>query len=140
MIYALCSMLLRIVHVFRRADTQPKQDARDIFTGTVEAAPLVNESLGENVLLTLVRFTTGGRTKWHRHAFEQGLVIVEGKGIVATEEAEHVVEPGDVVYVPANEKHWHGGTETTSMAHIAINQYGETTVLEPVEQVRTKDY
>jgi len=46
------------------------------------------------------------------------------------------VEPGDVVLIPAGEKHWHGGTETTAMAHISIGTPGETTVLEAVESIR----
>ena len=58
---------------------------------------------------------------------------------MATEEAEHVVESGDVVFVPADEKHWHGGTERSGMAHISITQPGETTVLEAVERIRTTD-
>ncbi|HWC28984.1 MAG TPA: cupin domain-containing protein [Dehalococcoidia bacterium] len=123
--------------VHYHAEAQPQQESRDIFVGTVHSQPLVAEPTSERIILTLVSFSPGGRTKWHRHSFEQGLVIVEGKGIVATEEAEHVVTPGDVVYVPANEKHWHGGSMTTAMAHIAINQPGETTVLEPSE-VRTQ--
>ena len=125
------------MQVFRHADAQPEEDNREIFTGAVHTQPLVTESLGERVLLTLVRFSAGGRTKWHRHSFEQGLVIVEGRGIVANEADEHLVTPGDVVYVPADEKHWHGGTETTAMAHIAISQRGETTVLEAVERIQT---
>jgi quercetin dioxygenase-like cupin family protein len=125
------------MQVHHHANAHPELESRDIFIGTVHSQPIVPESVSERIILTLVSFSAGGRTKWHRHSFEQGLAIIEGKGIVATEEAEHVVVPGDVVYVPANEKHWHGGSMTTSMAHIAINQPGETTVLEPSE-VRTR--
>ena len=144
MSYVLCTMsyLLRyalVMRVHHHAAAHPEADGRDIFSGTVRTQPLVGEGEGEHVFLTLVSFSAGARTKWHRHSFEQGLVIVEGKGIVATEAAEHVVLPGDVVYVPAAEKHWHGATETTPMAHIAINQAGETTVLQPVERILTQN-
>ena len=91
------------------------------------------------VSLNLVKCLPGGRSKWHTHTFEQGMVVTEGKGIVATEEAEYVVESGDVVIVPENEKHWHGGTDTTGMTHIVINGSGTTTVIGPVEVVRTRD-
>jgi quercetin dioxygenase-like cupin family protein len=30
------------------------------------------------------------------------------------------IRPGDVVWFPAGEKHWHGATPTTAMTHIAI--------------------
>jgi quercetin dioxygenase-like cupin family protein len=126
------------MQVHHHSEAQPQPDAREIFTGTVRTLPIVGEGGGERLILSLVSFSAGGRTRWHRHSFEQGLVIIEGRGIVATEAAEQIVLPGDVVYVPANEKHWHGGTGTTAMAHIAINQRGETTVLEPVERIRSE--
>ena len=131
--------MLYTMHVFHRKDAELSRQTRDIFTGEVNMAPIVEDGKGERLIMNLVSFSPGARTKWHRHTFEQGLVIVEGKGIVATEEQENVVVPGDVVYVQPNEKHWHGGTESTGMAHIAINQQGETTVLEPVEHIRTPD-
>jgi quercetin dioxygenase-like cupin family protein len=30
------------------------------------------------------------------------------------------VRPGDVIWFPPGEKHWHGAAATTAMAHIAI--------------------
>jgi quercetin dioxygenase-like cupin family protein len=58
---------------------------------------------------------------------------------VATEEQENVVEPGDFVLVPEGEKHWHGGTETSGMAHISIGQPGgQTTPLEAVDKIKTQ--
>ena len=127
------------MHVAKGKDANPQRTIAPIFTGRVHTYTLINETRGEQLRFTLVKFSAGGRTTWHRHAFEQGLVIVEGKGIVATEAQEHVVEPGDVVVIGQNEKHWHGGTESTAMAHISITQPGETTVLEPVEAIKTKD-
>ena len=125
------------MHVSLARQRQLRRETRDIFTGEVETAALAGRDVAERLLLNLVRFSAGARTKWHRHSFEQGLLITEGRGIVATEEQEHVVEAGDAVIVPANEKHWHGATETTAMAHVAVNQPGDTEVLEPVERIRT---
>jgi quercetin dioxygenase-like cupin family protein len=125
------------MHVIRGRDRQATRSNRDIFTGEVETLTYVDESVGRHLCLSLVRFKPGARTKWHTHAFEQGLVITEGRGIVATPDAEHVVEPGDVVIVPAGEKHWHGGTNTSGMAHISVTTPGETTVLEAVDRIQT---
>lgn len=116
---------------------QPVQ--RPIFTGEVHQAQHVNAQQGEQLRIGLVSFKPGGRTKWHTHPWEQGLVIVDGKGIVATEAQEHVVVAGDVVVIPTGEKHWHGATETTSMTHVAINQEGEATVLEAVDKIKTQN-
>ncbi len=125
------------MHVSRAKDVSPRRESRDIFTGEVGTYSFAGPDVAERLRLNLVRFAAGARTKWHRHTFEQGLIITEGRGIVATEHREHVVEAGDVVVVPAQEKHWHGATETSAMAHIAINQPGDTQVLEPVEKIRT---
>ena len=127
------------MHVAHIKDARPERAIRDIFTGEVHSQMQADATQAQQLRLNLVRFSAGGRTKWHTHGFEQGLIIIEGKGIVATEAAEHVVEPGDVVVIPAAEKHWHGATETTAMAHIAVNQDGETKVLEPVERIRTQN-
>jgi len=126
------------MYVSKAKAGSPQRSDRDIFTGAVYQQPHITEDKGQHLRINLVKFDPGGRTKWHRHTFEQGLVVVEGRGIVATEAEEHVIEPGDVVIVAPNEKHWHGATETTSMAHFSINQPGETTVLEPVERIRTQ--
>ncbi len=126
------------MQVFHRKEADLQPATGPVFTGEVHRAGLTDPSRATRVALGLVKFSPGGRTVWHAHDFEQGLVIVEGKGIVATEEQEHVVEPGDFVLVPEGERHWHGGTETTGMAHIAINAPGgQTTAFEPVEKIRT---
>jgi quercetin dioxygenase-like cupin family protein len=127
------------MHVIRGDSASPQRALRDIFTGEVHAHTYVDEKVGDHLRLTLVKFGAGGRTKWHRHAFEQALLITEGRGIVATEGEEHLVGPGDIVVIPAGEKHWHGGTESSAMAHISITTPGETTVLEAVERVRTRE-
>jgi quercetin dioxygenase-like cupin family protein len=122
------------MHVIRGASANPQRANRPIFTGEVHAHTFVDDKIGEHLRVTLVKFSAGGRTTWHTHAFEQGLLIVEGRGIVATEGQEFEVGPGDIVIIPAGEKHWHGGTETTAMAHYSITTPGETTVLEAVER------
>lgn len=128
------------MHVARRKDASLTSSVTSaMFTGQVSGAGLSDQSTAKQLFLRLVRFSPGGRTVWHTHSFEQGLVIVEGKGIVATEAQENVVEAGDIVIVAPDEKHWHGATETTAMAHVAINGPGETTPMEPVEKIRTQN-
>ena len=125
--------------IYHRKNARLQPDRRPVSRGDVNSELIVDPAEAKSLIPQLVQFSPGARTNWHRHSFEQGLVIIEGRGIVATEEAEHLVEPGDVIVVPPEERHWHGATETTAMAHIAINGQGETTVLEPTEQIRTKD-
>ena len=105
-----------------------------IFIGEVHSHGLVDDKMTEQTRLLLVKFSPGGRTRWHTHTFEQALIIVDGKGIVASEsQGERVVQPGDVVVFGKEEKHWHGATNTTGMSHIAVNLAGSSSVLEDSE-------
>ncbi len=45
------------------------------------------------------------------------------------------IRPGDTIWIPPNEKHWHGGTPTNRMTHIAMQESLEgkySTWMEPV--------
>ena len=103
---------------------------RPIFSGNVSAHGLVN---GE-VRIGVVHFEPNSRTKWHTHTGEQILYIVDGKGVLANDEGEHVVEPGTAIWVSKGERHWHGGTKETAMTHLSIMVAdSESHVLEEVE-------
>jgi quercetin dioxygenase-like cupin family protein len=81
----------------------------------------------------VVSFEAGARTSWHRHGDGQILFVLDGRGRVAARDAgEAEIGPGDCVYAPAGEEHWHGAAEGASMRHIALS-FGETEWLEPVE-------
>ena len=123
------------MRVGKGKDVNPQPRSGEIFMGSVSGHSYITEG-DKNLHMNLVKFAPNARTKWHTHPFEQGLIIVEGKGIVADRQQEHVVEPGDVVHIPTGEEHWHGGTKTTGMAHIAINGNGNATVLDE-SQVQT---
>jgi quercetin dioxygenase-like cupin family protein len=56
-------------------------------------------------------------TKVHIHNVVQILVVTDGKGVVGTDEGEYIVYPGDIVYVPVNEKHRHGAAKDTTFSH-----------------------
>jgi len=118
------------MHVIRHDPSEaPRADA-PIFTGEVHARTLVDRAQTGEVRVGLVSFAAGGRNVFHTHTFDQVLYITSGEGIVASETAEHVVHAGDVVVIPAGERHWHGATPTTAMAHLAIGQHGSTTIAE----------
>lgn len=127
------------MQVAKASEAQTVPAAGTLFMGEVNRGVGVEQGT-EGLRIGLVKFSPGGRTKWHTHNFEQGLIILEGKGIVATEEQEYVVEPGDVVVVKTGEKHWHGATEHTHMHHFSIGVVdGVTTELEPVDEIKTKN-
>jgi 4-carboxymuconolactone decarboxylase len=64
------------------------------------------------------------RNKFHANDSEQILIVTTGRGIVATEKEEMVVVEGDVVHIPAGEKHWHGATDDSEFSHIYVTGVG----------------
>jgi quercetin dioxygenase-like cupin family protein len=96
-----------------------------IFEGEVLAEQVVGEDGASDIRIYDVTFRPGGRTVWHTHEVDQILVITAGHGIVATETEEREVRTGDLVVIPANERHWHGATETTEMTHLAVMTEGK---------------
>ena len=122
------------MHVVSSKAANPQRATDPIFTGEVHRHQLIDDKMGKVLRMGLVKFSPGGRTRWHMHSFEQGLVIVEGRGIVASEsQGERIVQAGDVVVFDTNEKHWHGATSTTGMSHIAVNLAGSNQILEDSE-------
>jgi quercetin dioxygenase-like cupin family protein len=101
-----------------------------IFRGTVRVRELAGGAQTEQLRVILVRFDAGSVNVPHTHSFDQVLFIVEGKGIVANEEAEHHVGLGDLVVIPAGERHWHGATPEAAMAHLAFGLPGTTDIVE----------
>jgi len=97
--------------------------AHPLLTGPdVTRQVLVPDSKQFNV--NIVNFGKGVRNKFHAHDGEQILIITGGRGIVATEEEERVVTEGDVVLIPAGEKHWHGATKDSEFSHIYVTRVG----------------
>jgi quercetin dioxygenase-like cupin family protein len=71
--------------------------------------------------LNLVRFTPGAHTAWHKHAVGQTLHVTEGSGYVQSRGEELIeLRPGDTVYTPAGEWHWHGAAPDQFMSHLAL--------------------
>src|SRR6267143_5402483 len=79
------------------------------FTGTVRIDPLFQAPDPAFVQGSSVTFEPGARTAWHTHPLGQTLIVTAGCGWVqrwggSVEE----IHPGDIVWVPPGEKHWHG--------------------------------
>ena len=107
------------------------------FTGDVYVTPIKTPSGASRLIASLVRFTPGARTNWHSHAVGQTLHVTEGSGLVAGRDGTVIrMRAGDTVWTPPGEEHWHGGTASTMMCHIAMLEGtadGDgTTWLEPV--------
>jgi quercetin dioxygenase-like cupin family protein len=91
------------------------------FTGDVYMTPIYRGTEPSRMSISLVRFTPGARTNWHRHAVGQTLHVTEGVGLVGTRDGSVVrVRAGDTVICPPDEEHWHGAAADTFMSHLAM--------------------
>ena len=109
--------------------------AKESFEGSLFTGPevslqvLLPESKEFNV--NIVNFGTGVRNKFHSHDREQVLIVTSGRGYIVTESEKIEITKGDVVLIPAGEKHWHGAAEDSEFSHIYVSQLGsELTQLE----------
>jgi quercetin dioxygenase-like cupin family protein len=113
----------------------------DYFTGTVRIDPLIEPPEPARMRAANVTFEPGARTAWHRHPLGQTLIVTAGLGWVQRwGGAVAEIRPGDVVWIPPGEKHWHGATPTTAMTHIAIQEALNDSVAEWLEPVSEEQY
>ena len=107
-----------------RSGSQPSaKGPADWFTGTVRVDPLFSSPLPARVSAAYVTFELGARTAWHAHPLGQTLVVTAGCGRVQREGGEiEEIRPGDVIWFPPGERHWHGAAPTTAMTHIAVQE------------------
>ena len=126
----------------KRSGSQPSAKGPDeYFTGMVRIDPLFQAPDPARVLGVSVTFEPGARTAWHRHPLGQTLIVTAGRGWVQSEGGpKEEIRPGDVVWCPPNEKHWHGATPTTAMTHIAIQEALDGKVVEWMEKVSDEQY
>ncbi|WP_431281736.1 (R)-mandelonitrile lyase [Humitalea sp. 24SJ18S-53] len=129
------------MEIYRAGSRPSATGPADYFTGTVRVDPLFDAPDPARVLGALVTFEPGARTAWHTHPLGQTLVVTAGRGWA--QRAGGPVEdirPGDVIWFPPGEKHWHGATATTGMSHIAIVEKLDGTSADWMEQVSDADY
>lgn len=116
------------MRVTRHAPESGQPDQSPIFIGVVTRQEIVNDDAAALLRVNSVTFHDGARNKLHHHAADQVLVITHGEGIVATESESIEVAAGDVVLIPAGERHWHGARPGRSMTHLSILTPGPLTI------------
>jgi quercetin dioxygenase-like cupin family protein len=126
----------------RRIGSQPSvKGPSEWFTGTVRIDPLFQAPDPALVQGASVTFEPGARTAWHTHPLGQTLIVTAGCGWVQCEGGPiEEIRPGDVVWFPPGEKHWHGATPTTAITHIAIQEKLDGKVVDWMEQVSDQQY
>lgn len=118
---------------------EPNTAFAKYFIGQSYLKPLTDPK--KIVFLANVTFEPGCRNNWHIHHAASGggqiLLCVDGEGWYQEEgKPAQSLEPGDVVTIPPEVKHWHGAKANSWFSHIAVECPGEDTSnewLEPVE-------
>ena len=126
----------------KRAGSQPSgKGPADWFTGTVYIDGIRNPD-GQSALgCAHVRFTPGARTAWHTHPLGQTLIVTAGFGRVQRWGGPiEDIRPGDVIWFPPGEKHWHGATSTAAMRHLAITEALDGKNIDWMEKVTDAQY
>ena len=125
-----------------KAGTNPSSKGpEDYFTGTVRVDPMFTAEDPGRVAGASVTFEPGARTAWHTHSAGQTLIILSGFGRVQREGGPiEAIRPGDIVWFPAGEKHWHGAAPDVAMTHIAVQELIDGVAVTWLEKVSDADY
>jgi quercetin dioxygenase-like cupin family protein len=126
----------------KRNGAQPSgKGSAEYFTGVVRIDPLFQPAPPARAVGASVTFEPGARTAWHTHPLGQTLVVTAGCGLAQrwggpVEE----LRPGDVVWFPPGEKHWHGATPATAVTHIAVQEQLDGRTVDWLEYVTDEQY
>ncbi len=128
------------VEITRHEDRAGQIGAAETFVGTAYVAPVFGPEMRE-VTAGAVTFLPGARSAWHTHPVGQFLVVTSGTGWTQERgQPKQVIRAGDVVWAPAGVEHWHGGTDSTSMTHFAIQAAADGSAVEWGELVTDAEF
>ena len=114
---------------------------KEYFTGTVWQDPIIATEAPARIVANCVSFEPGARTAWHTHPLGQTLIVTAGCGLARRWGGPiEKIRPGDVIWFPPGEKHWHGATATTAMTHIAIVEQLDGKSADWMEKVSDEEY
>lgn len=126
----------------KKAGSQPSGKGQaDYFTGSVRMDPLHSPAEPARVAINNVTFEPGARTAWHTHPLGQTLIVTAGCGLAQSwGGAVSKIRPGDVVWFPPGEKHWHGAAAQTALTHISIVEQQAGKSADWLEKVSDEQY
>ena len=111
------------------------------FTGSVRVEMLFEATDPSHASGGSVAFEAGARTAWHSHPGGQILIVTAGTGRVQQWGGPIAeIQAGDVVRIPAGQKHWHGASPHASMTHLAITEPRDGTSVQWMEKVSDEQY
>ena len=127
--------------IFSADSRSSKKANSEWFTGDVWQDVIIEAPEPARLRALKVTFAPGARTAWHTHPLGQTLHIVAGVGLIGIRNGDvNIIKPGDSIWIPPNEEHWHGATSENVMVHIAIQESLNGTTANWLEKVNDKEY
>jgi quercetin dioxygenase-like cupin family protein len=127
--------------VVRAGSTEAKPGPSENFSGSVQVRMLTSATGPGQAGTALVTFQSGARSHWHTHPAGQTLYVTEGCGWTQVEGGVVIrICKGDTIYAKPGVKHWHGGTATTAMTHLAISETRDGRNVDWLEPVTGAQY
>ncbi len=97
------------------------------FTGDVWVDGIAGpQEPDQRMTVARVRFAPGAHTAWHSHEHGQTLHVTQGVALIGTRDGTVIrATPGQTIYTPSGEEHWHGATPEDFMEHLAMLENGD---------------
>ena len=123
----------------------PTGEKNEAFAKYFTGQSYLNMLTTEGVIIGNVTFEPGCRNNWHIHHANSGggqiLLCTAGRGYYQEwGQPAREMQPGDVVVIPPEVKHWHGAAPDSWFAHLAVEVPGEECSNEWCEPVSDEDY
>ncbi|GAB7027351.1 cupin domain-containing protein [Geotalea toluenoxydans] len=129
------------INITRSASLSSSQGSSEYFTGTVKVEMLFTAPEPARTTGGRVTFEPGARTAWHSHPYGQTLIVTAGAGLIQRWGGPiEEFKQGDVIWIPAGVKHWHGAAPNTAMTHLAIQEQLDGKAAEWMEKVSDEQY
>lgn len=129
------------MEIKKSGSQSPMEPRPEWFTGTVRILSLFDVHQPARAMGASVTFEPSSRTAWHTHPLGQILIVTSGLGRAQRWGGPiEEIRPGDVVWIPPGEKHWHGASPSASMTHIAIQEQLDGKAVEWMEKVTDEQY
>tara|TARA_B100000378_G_scaffold203392_2_gene166749 strand:+ start:1461 stop:1952 length:492 start_codon:yes stop_codon:yes gene_type:complete len=129
------------MNIERKEDMKTVEGPADYFTGKATITGQFEREAPSRVTGAIVHFEPGARTAWHTHPAGQTLIVTEGVGWTQIEGGpKYEFHAGDVLWCPAEHKHWHGATPHDAMTHVAIQEKIDGSNVTWMEKVTDEQY
>ena len=129
------------IQITPRGSQQPGKAPAEHFIGSVTIEPVFSPHDPSRASGGKVTFQPGARSAWHKHPLGQILIVTDGTGWIQQWGGPiEEIRKGDVIWIPAGVKHWHGATSNTEMTQIAIQEQLNGIAVEWMERVTEEQY